>query len=78
MKYSDSKLESLVIFIKFSDDSFSNKLAGSSPSGKKRNLISVPSVIAGKTFFNAPQAAPRPASSPSKQKVISLTTWSNF
>ena len=70
IKYSDRRLAFLDKFLKSSTECCSNKLAGSSPSGKNRKLISVPSVIDGKTFFSAPHAAPLPASSPSKQKVI--------
>ena len=73
IKYSERRLASLDIFLNTSEESLSNILAGSSPSGRKRNLTSVPSIIAGNTFFSAPHAAPLPASSPSKQKVISLT-----
>ena len=74
IKYSDNSKASLSLFSKVSLSSFSNKLAGSSPSGRKRNFISAPSLTTGKTFLRAPQAAPLPASSPSKQNITSFTS----
>jgi hypothetical protein len=73
IKYSDNSKDFSSLLSKSSLLSFSNKLAGSSPSGRKRNFISAPSLTTGRTFLRAPQAAPRPASSPSKQKITSLT-----
>ena len=43
-----------------------------------KNFISDPSVIEGSTLLRAPHAAPLPASSPSKQNIISLTTCKSF
>ena len=78
IKYSDNNVAFLDFAFSSSTEFFSNKLAGSSPSGRNRNFIVLPSVTAGKTFLRAPHAAPLPASSPSKQKIISFTTCSSF
>ena len=72
-KYSDKTFDESILFSNCSFPSFSNKLEGSSESGKNKNFNILPSLMIGKAIFIADSAAFMPASSPSKQKITSST-----